>query len=355
MIIQEPLSPENFKYIPKDYYTPSHFHRGDTVDEKLYIITPIFNPQRYRTRWKLYLDFEAWVLKQNEAHLITIECAFGNRDFVLKQSESPNHTLIQVRGAHEIWLKENMINLAAQRLPLSAKYLAWVDGDVIFARPDIIGETIQKLQHYSVCQMFSEAHDLSPNYEVIKVHKGFFWSYLNSDKSTIPPNQGRIKMPTMTYGTNPFDNKVSYWHPGFATAWRREAWDAVGGMIDWGALGGGDTFMAYALIGMLDNRTMPNSLGETGVRWLKEWQNRAEKYIRRNVGFVSGTLMHHWHGSRKNRGYYDRGTILTRAKFNPEVDLIKDYQGLYQLNPENLTLRDDARKYFSMRNEDGLE
>lgn len=345
--------PNQYTHLPSDYHTPGQFHRPDTVDHKLYIITPVFNPQRYRSRWKLYLDFEKKILQSGEAHLVTIECAFGNRAFALTQKDT-NHTLIQVRTKDEIWIKENLLNLAIQRIPQDAKYLAWIDGDVDFARPDIIGETIQKLQHYSVVQMFSTAHDLDSNYDVIKTHKGFFWSYLNSADGSVPPNQGRIKMPTDSYGTNPFGSGISYWHPGFATAWRREAFDAVGGFIDWGILGGGDTFMAYALIGVLDQRTMPNSLGEVGVKWLREWQERAEKYIKRNVGFVSGTLYHHWHGPRKSRGYFDRGTILTNAKFTPEIDIKRDWQGLWQLNPENTSLRDGARKYFSMRNEDQI-
>src|SRR5688572_5856234 len=105
-----------YKYIPKDYFKPTSFHRPDLVDQKLYVITPVFNPQRYSRRWELYEKFEKYVLSSNEAHLVTIECAFGNREFVLRQSDSPNHTLIQVRSSQEIWIKENLINVAIQRL-----------------------------------------------------------------------------------------------------------------------------------------------------------------------------------------------------------------------------------------------
>lgn len=337
------------RYIPADYYKPTKFHRPDVVDQKLYVITPVFNPQRYSRRWELYEKFEKYVLSSNEAHLVTIECAFGNRAFVLQQSDSPNHTLIQVRSSQEIWIKENLINLAIQRLPLDWKYVAWIDADITFARPDWVGECIQQLQHYHFLQMFSEAHDLNYKYECIKIHKGMVWCYKNEVK--VPE-----KPPKASYGTKPDEpGQVSYWHPGFAWAARREAIDIVGGLIDWGILGGGDTFMGYALLGMLNKRTMPNSLGEAGVRWLQEWQNRAEKEIRRNVGYMNGVIYHHWHGSRKNRAYWDRGTILTKANFDPEKDLKKDWQGVWALNPDNIVLRDDARKYFSLRNEDSVE
>ncbi len=326
---------------------PTSLHRIDTVNEPLYVISPVFNPQRYRTRWKLYLDFCKYVLSQNEAILVTVECSFGHRAEVYTESISDRHIVIHLNSSHEIWLKENMINIAIQRLPKDAKYVAWLDGDITFSRPDWVGETIQQLQHYDYVQMFSEAHDLNEDYELVSAHKSFMWCYKNLPKDALyKQRKGKDCSGGVGAGT--------YFHPGFAHACRISLISQVGGLIDWSILGGGDTFMCYGLIGELNNRTMPKSLGESGVKWLAEWQRRAEQFVKRNVGYVSGTLYHHWHGSRKNRAYYDRGQILTNAKFDPHKDLKKDWQGLWQINPDNIVLRDDIRKYFRMRNEDGL-
>ena len=57
---------------------PSQNHRADFVTDPLYVITPVFNPQRYRSRWKHYTNFEQHVLDSG-AHLITIEATFGAR------------------------------------------------------------------------------------------------------------------------------------------------------------------------------------------------------------------------------------------------------------------------------------
>ena len=332
------------------------FHRPDVIKQPLYVITPIFNPQRYRTRWKLYNNFEKYILDSG-AHLITIECTFGERAKAITEIVNDRHTIIHVQTKSEIWLKENLINLAIQRLPENWKYVAWIDADIQFVRTDWVGECLHKLQHYDVIQMFSEAHDTNYEFETLKTHKSFMWCYHNEESGAVPPNQGRTALPKIvgSDGVAIKGKPFLYWHPGFAWAARREAIDHLGGLLDWGILGGGDTFMAYALIGMLNNRTMPNSLGVSGVRWLKEWQNRAEKYVRRNVGYMQGTIYHYWHGSRKDRAYYDRGTILTNAQFDPEKDLKKDWQGLWQINPENIKLRDGARRYFSQRNEDSIK
>ena len=90
------------------------------------------------------------------------------------------------------------------------------------------------------------------------------------------------------------------------------------------------------------------------MRWLAEWQARAEHHIRRNVGYVEGVLLHHWHGRRADRAYQDRGQILTGAAFDPERDLKRDWQGLWSLTDRSPALRDAIRAYMRARNEDQL-
>lgn len=323
------------------------FTRPDCVRETLYVITPVFNPQRYRSRWKLYKNFEKYVLDSKQAHLVTIECTFGNREKALVQDMGDNHTVLHVRTDHEIWIKENLINLAISRLPSNWKYVAWIDADVVFARPDWVGETIQQLQHNQVVQMFSHAVDLSPDFQILKNHTGFMYCY----KNNIPNMNKRMALPHYYEDTT----TGSYWHPGFAWAARREAIDHLGGLVDWSVLGGGDMFMAYGLVGQLTNKTMPHSLGINGVRALTEWQARAEKFIQRNVGYVPGLLLHYWHGKKIDRRYNDRGQILVKCKFDPELDLKKDWQSLYQLTDRDFTLRDEIRSYFRQRNEDSID
>lgn len=322
------------------------FSRPDRVNETLYVLTPVFNPQRFRSRWKLYQEFERYVLSYGEAHLVTIECTFGERASVLVEDKGEKHTVIHVVTTDEIWLKENLINLAAQHLPKDWNYMAWIDSDIRFARPDWVGETIQKLQHYNFIQMFSTALDLSPNFEIIKMHKGFMYCY----KENVP-NLNKNSAPA--YGGD--TNQGAYWHPGYAWACRRTAFNEVGTLIDWAVLGGGDMFMAYALVGQLKGKMMPTSLGLNGIRYLEEWQNRCETHIKRNVGYMDGLILHYWHGKKIDRKYKDRGQILIDAQFDPELDLKKDYQGLWTLTQRNFELRDGIRDYFKQRNEDSID
>jgi hypothetical protein len=325
---------------------PASFTRTDSVLEPLYVIAPIFNPQRYRTRWKLYKEFENYVLSNNQAHLVTIECTFGHREKVMTEQISDKHTVLHIQTSHELWLKENMINIAISRLPENWKYVAWVDADVRFTRPDWVGETIQQLQHYHLVQMWTQAIDLMPNFEHRhKVQFSFMWSYLN--QSSVPNANNYY----YTIGSN----MKGYWHPGYAWAARREAINDLGGLIDWSILGSADTLMAHALIGNISEKNKPSYINGRMFEQLMEWQNRAEKHIKRNVGFVEGLITHYWHGKKVNRGYNTRGNILVENDFNPDLDLKKDWQGAYQLTDRNFKLRDDIRGYFRMRNEDGID
>ena len=304
------------------------------VNVPLYVISPITNSARYRSRYHLYREFEKYISDAG-AILITIEAAHGDRSFEVTSASNPNH--IQVRTSHELWHKENLINIAVSRLPSDWKYVAWVDADVQFARKDIVAETIHQLQHYSVVQMFSHALDLGPQNQPLNTFDGFVSQWFKNNFEASSKMEG--------YGG---------WHPGYAWAMRRDAWDHLGGLLDFAVIGSADRYMACGLIG-----AMKYCLGEkveefcpVYTEWAYEWQNRAETYIKRNIGFVDGLLLHYFHGSKNKRGYFNRTKILWENEFNPAKDIKKDWQGLWQLTDQKFKLRNQLRAYFASRDED---
>lgn len=339
--------------LPEQYGNQNSFRRGDTVNETLYVITPVFNPHRYRTRWKLYQQFESHIISLG-AHLVTIECSFGARQEVLTEQRAENHTVIHVYTENELWLKENLINLAVQRLPKSAKYIAWVDGDIQFTRPDIVGETIQKLQHYHVVQMFSVAYDLTPKFEPYQINYGFAHDYLNGVADKVKgKNWGDYYEQPPT--NNPCDKlKIVRWHPGFAWAYTVEAWNALGGLIDTAILGSADNHMARALIGQFE-KSCPKTATPEYKDAIRIWQERALKYVKKDIGYVDGQINHFFHGSKKHRNYKGRWKILVENKFNPKTDLKRMFNGTWQLEDDRIQLRDDIRAYFSQRSEDSID
>lgn len=303
--------------------------------DKLYVITVISNPIRFYSRYKLYHAFEHEVIEAG-AELYTVEVAYGDRPFEITESNNPKH--LQLRTRSEIWHKENALNLLMQRLPLNWKYVAWVDADIMFVRPDWAQETIQQLQHYDLIQMFSHAVDLGPNFEPITQFRGFMKSYADGVPITNP------------YGYYTGIN----WHPGFAWAARRSAIDNLGGLIDRAILGSADRHMAAALIGKIETSYHPK-VSPAYIKMLNIWQGRANQFIQKNVGHMDGLISHYWHGKKIDRGYSSRWKILYDDQYNPELDLKRDTQGLFQITDRNIKLRDDIRKYFRSRNEDSID
>jgi len=305
-------------------------------NEKLHVIAVLSNPIRYDSRYKLFEQFKKYIAKFPNAVLHTVEIAFGDRQHYVTGAEDFDH--IQVRSFEELWHKENMINIGLQHLPEDWEYVAWIDADIVFSREDWVEETIHQLQHYMVVQMFETAVDLGPQQQAMKVHKGFMSQYL----------KGELNSSSSYYRSG---------HPGFAWADRREAIDALGGVIDFGILGSGDRHMACGLIGKIELSYSGGLHPEYG-KWLKQWQNLAERHVKRDVGFVTGSILHSWHGKKVDRQYASRWQILVKHQFNPATDLKRDSQGLWQLevwDSRQRNLRDAIRAYFRARREDSTD
>jgi hypothetical protein len=317
------------------------FSRPDRLADPLYVVTPVFNFSRARARWQHYEDF-AKMVAASGAILYTVEIAFADRAFAVTESQNPRH--LQLRASHELWLKERAINLAVQRLPADWKYVAWIDADCVFARCDWADETLHALQHWPVVQMWSQLIDLNRDGEALgKTLVSFAFVFCGGEiPSGYGPGAGQV------FGS-----------PGLAWACRREAWDQFGGLFDVSILGAGDWYFASCLAGTLNSMIgLRNDFTPGLRRHLDFYAGRmAESRWRQrsllgNLGCVRGLALHCRHGSRLQRQYGSRGKILTAHGFDPDLDLIPDWQGLYQLTNRRPQLRRDIQRYFAARKED---
>lgn len=296
----------------------------------LYVVTAISNPASYASRYRLYREFARRV-EQSGATLLTVEAAFGNRPHEVTTASCRWN--LQLRTRHELWHKENMLNLAVARLPGDWEYVAWIDADIAFARPDWVKETVEQLQHHPVVQLFSKVQTLSPNFEPIESRGSFASQFLECGAAA-----GRFE----------------HGHSGYAWATRRDTFDALGGLIDYSILGGADKQMATAFVGRVKDSYDPK-ISPAYKHELSRWEERAVRHVRGNVGVVQGLINHYWHGRHSDRRYVQRWDILVENKFNPNVDLKRDWQGLWQLTDRSPSLRDGLVRYFRQRNEDSIE
>jgi hypothetical protein len=287
----------------------------------------------------------------------------------------------------ELWLKENLINAGVQRLPYDWQQVCWLDSDIHFVRPNWVGECIHKLQHYAFLQMFSEARDLAPDYQMLPEdypHASGL-SFVQAWKDGLIINdierlqQGVRKLDQETTGANPkiradiaqlesdlgglvvdlerypYPGRV---FPGLAWACTRKTWDDVGGLFDTAIWGGGDWHMAHAMIEKSEGM-MRNDLHRNYKKLVMQWYQRCRTHIRMNVGVMSGTIFHAWHGKKKGRGYNTKHAILARLGFDPPRHLKRDAQGLWMLHDDRSSayvgIRDMMRIVAKERNEDSID
>ena len=184
--------------------------------------------------------------------------------------------------------------------------------------------------------MFTHAYDLNKDHEVFQTHIGFCFAYSKS----------LFIDPQLTIAHEGVKGKG---HPGYAWAATKECLDSIGGLYDIAILGSGDNHMAFGTIGKAD-LTLYNGMSEGYRSSIFTWQKR---YLANctTPGYLNSCLMHHWHGAKKNRGYDTRWKILKDNHYNPSMDIIRNSDGLIQLDGKS-QMKNQIVDYFRSRNED---
>jgi len=339
-----------------------HLHHPDlhpaasawSEEQTLHVAACHSNPFRWRTRRELANDFRRHMAVQSNVDLHMIELAYGDRPFeVTNPTLYPND--IQLRTRSEMFHKENLLNIAIRHFPPDWRYGAIIDADFHFTRHDMALETIHQLQHYDWVQMYSSIMDLDG--ETIRgvahrpcgpARKGFVYTYIENDyrlPKGFAPN-GTCP-PYYPYG----GGRGAPGATGGAWAFRRSAFDTVGGLLDRCILGSGDWFMAWGLAG--DPGTFPfvKSYSRDYIGYIKAWQERAAQ-LKKNIGYVDAHVIHHFHGRKSDRAYGSRDKILVDNQYSPVTDVFYDWQGVLQLTSNKPRLRDQVRSYFLSRSED---
>jgi hypothetical protein len=298
----------------------------------LYVITPYFNPCKFKSRYRLYKRFRDYMAQFPNVKLFTVECAFRDHEFEVTDPTNPFH--LQVRTDAMLWHKERMINLAMAQLPSDWKYVAWIDGDIEFINKNWAQETIHNLQYFKFLQMFTHCADLGPNEELLKKHTGTVYAFLN--------------------GLNGDSKKYDTFHPGFCWAATRQGINEIGRLLDISILGAADRQMALACFNRV-HESLPGNISPGYKEQVIQWQDRAYKYLLGRTGYLNGTIIHYWHGKKVDRKYADRWQILTRHHFDPEFDLKNDSNGMLQFEGNKPLMELEILQYFKARNEDSID
>jgi hypothetical protein len=311
--------------------------------DKFHVITMVSNPIRTTRRYELFHRFRKYMADQGII-IWAAEVQDGDRPFCCTEKSNPRD--LQLRTATRLWHKENALNLLIQRLPSDWKYVAWIDADIEFMNKNWLHETIHELQIHQVVQMWENALDYGPYGETIGLYHSFMSKYV----------KGGFQFPEKwTKDPKKFGHYQGIeFHPGFCFAATRAAIDGMGLLMDRAIAGAGDRHMCLAWTGKAEHSYHPDAPAPY-KQYVMDYQERCSSHIRKNVGYVDGTIMHYWHAKKSMRSYWNRWQILNRNSYNPMLDLRTDWQGLLQLDDyAKPQLRDDLMAYFMSRNDDDI-
>lgn len=303
------------------------------MNNKLYVCCMLQNALGWKSRLRNYHTFRRFIEQSDNAVLCTAEIAYGDHPHILPHSSYH----LELRTDCEIWNKEGALNLLMQRLPPDAEYIAWFDADVTLTDPKWVINTIELLQHYDVVQLFSHTQDLGASHQPIgPILQSYYYRYVSEghDLNKLNKNKEMIT--------------------GLAWAARKSVLSKIGMLPDWCVFSSCDRHIAAGFIGNIENSFGHGIQGLTPsyLEKCRSWGIRANSIVKGNVSYLPGMLLHYWHGERKNRGYVDRWKIMRDFAFDPDEDIVKDWQGLYRLSDNKPGLRDAFRVTLRLRNED---
>ncbi|CAF0762363.1 unnamed protein product [Adineta steineri] len=147
----------------------------------------------------------------------------------------------------------------------------------------------------------------------------------------------------------------------------RNTFNAIGGLIDFCIVGSGDLHFAYALLGRVEE-TFPRGLHRDYRMQVSNWGDGVARAAGNGtfVGYVDVNLYHRWHGSRANRNYTSRLSILSQYQFSPRKDLERNKRTgvlylrdkrLFDLQSRGARIEDLEQAivgYFISRDEDSI-
>lgn len=332
------------------------------INQDFWAITAYFNPARWATRLANYRLFRQAL----NIPLITVEWS-PDGSFQLKKDDAD--LLVQVQGGDLMWQKERLLHQAFNLLPQNAKYVAWLDCDLIFADEGWVDEAREALDHALVVQPYRDVIYLD-NPASHLLGSGASISFLFANRADLPVRHSfaslyekysahieAIDLDTRFKRENPFECYSVMQRPAYGHAWagRVEEFRRVG-LFDRCVLGGGDLFFCYGVIGkshsLISNHLEIGWDYYTGGEGYRRWSENASRYCGGKLTSTSNTLLHLFHGTLGNRQYKSRIDGLKPFQLDLDND-IKALEGQpWSWARERKKLNEYFMRYMKNRNED---
>ena len=312
-----------------DYQSNSNDIYEKTIEsEILYVVLVYYDFNKTGRRKKLLLEFLDRYGNTEGTRFVVVEASDSEFDLPLKSYDIFIHHKFKIK--HYFQLYQNLINIAISKLPKDWQYVSWVDSDITFLNKNWVRDTIMELKKSHMVQLFQTAIFMGPDGEALNIFKGVGYLYQQNshDLAKICRN---------------------CW-PGYAWAMTKTVFHKMNGLFEIDIIAGGDSIIAFSFAQNTDI-FLSNFLFNSGEA-MKEYIKQARIYqlkVKINkfvLSFINGTVLHNWHGPLSERKYIERYDVIKKHGFNPQIDLIRDKDGLISLSEIGERLHNDLKKIF---------
>lgn len=333
------------------------------INQEFWAITAYFNPAGWSTRLANYRLFRQAL----NIPLLTVEWSPDGK-FQLQGSDADR--LVQIQGGDLMWQKERLLLNALSILPGEAKYVAWLDCDLIFVDPRWVDEAREALRHAMVIQPYRDVIYLD-DHATHQIGSGKGISILDTrSRNDLPIRHSfaslyeiftddivTVDLDTRFKREQPFEHYSVLQRPAYGHAWAaRVAEFRQIGLFDRCVLGGGDLFFCYGLIGksrsLISNHLDIGWDYYTGGDHYESWSENASTCCGGNLASTSSTLLHLFHGTLNNRQYKSRIDELKPFQLDLGQDLMAAEGQPWTWAREREKLNEYFMRYMKKRNED---
>lgn len=299
---------------------------------RFHAVTCFFNPCGFKSLLRNYFAFSSELRRQG-VPLLTVECAFGDGDYQIPESE------VRVRSQSIMWQKERLLNHAMNFLPDDCDYVAFLDCDVLFSHDDWHEKTVDVLQGCDVAQTFQRVGHLA---------KG----EVRWDGNVVEDRHPGVAFQATTNQNWLWKRRrreLPWAHPGFGWAFRREFLHDLG-LYERSICGGGDTIFVNCILDCFYIHDFAKKHNQKLIADVMKYckKLREKKPV---LGYVPVEIGHLYHGSLESRNYFRRSAIYSIFDFDPEVDIAIGDGAWEWATPKN-QMHELLKTYFTCRNED---
>ena len=317
------------------------------MEDVLYIIVPYFN---FLGINKLEENLNLFLTKNKFTNKARVVLSEGYIDHELKDYSNLVYKHFKFKFKDIFWAKENLINLAIDKLPKDWKFVVWVDRDVVFSSEGWIEKAIEELEVSDIIQPWSLVMNPTANKNNTLLNSSPTSIHLKMNQSNLISNSIKQGFFSKMQET-PLDLRG---HPGFAWGINKNFYTKIKKIPDWFIVGAADSVLASCCVYELNKKNILHKSPHATIPMELKFHDYAKSFKDVKFNSLNFEIFHVSHGTYENRKYIERHSILQKHNFNPDCDIFYNEQNVIEFSKDWRTRAATKIKDFFISRQENL-